>query len=415
MPGAVVTAQIVQSVLPRLAIDGGTPVRTTPLPAWPQFDDADARAAADVLRSGNVNYWTGNHGRAFESEFARWAGVPCAVAVANGTVALELALRALGIGPGHEVIVPAVTFIGTASAVAACGARPVAVDVDPDSQAMTVGTVARAITNRTAALIVVHVGGYPADAGELAEFAVAKGLLLVEDCAQAHGACRDLRPVGRFGCIAAWSFCQDKIMTTAGEGGAITTGDTALYRRCWELKDHGKSWVGVHETQHPPGFRWLHDTFGTNARMTEVQAAVGRLQLAKLDGWVAQRRARADVLRRALGEVAALRLPALAPGVEHSYYRFYVHLREDRMKPGWTRDRVVAAINAEGVSAAFGGCTEIYREKAFDAVGRPASPLPVAHWLGRHSMVLPVHPALSAMDVQDVAEAARKVLEEASA
>ncbi|MGH3835146.1 MAG: DegT/DnrJ/EryC1/StrS family aminotransferase [Pseudonocardiaceae bacterium] len=399
----------------RLAIDGGTPVCPDALPTWPRFDRQDATTAADVLLSGRVNYWTGEHGRAFEREFAQWAGAPHAVAVANGTVALEIALRALGVGAGDEVIVPSATFIATASAVVACGARPVVVDVDRDSQALTVATVAPAITSRTAAVIVVHVGGYPADTAALADLAAAQGLHLVEDCAQAHGAYRDGRHVGTRGRIAAWSFCQDKIMTTAGEGGAVTTGDAWLARRCWELKDHGKSYPAVYEQEHPPGFRWLHDSFGTNARMTEIQAAVGRLQLPKLPGWVAVRRAHGEALRAAVGDLPALRLPVLAPGVEHAYYRFYGHVRTERLKTGWDRDRIVAAVTAEGVPCGSGGCTEIYRERAFDAIGRPATPLPVAQWLGRHSLVLPVHPALSTTDVRQVAAAVRKVFAEATA
>lgn len=399
----------------RLAINGGDPVCRIALPTWPQFDQQDATAAADVLRSGRVNYWTGEHGRAFEREFAQWAGATHAVALANGTLALEIALRALGVGAGDEVIVPSATFIATASAVVSCGARPVVVDVDRDSQALTVDTVAPAITSRSAAVIVVHVGGYPADTAALADLAAAAGLHLVEDCAQAHGAHRDRRHVGTRSRIAAWSFCQDKIMTTAGEGGAVTTRDAWLARRCWEIKDHGKSYPAVHERQHPPGFRWLHDSFGTNARMTEIQAAIGRLQLPKLRGWVAARRSHGSALREALGDLPALRLPVLSPGVEHAYYRFYGHVRSERLKAGWDRDRIVAAVAAEGVPCASGGCTEIYRERAFDAIGRPAAPLPVAQWLGRHSLVLPVHPALSTTDVRQVAEAVRKVFAEATA
>jgi len=398
-----------------LAVDGGTPVRRSPLPTWPVFDDADAAAAAAVLRSGRVNYWTGDHGRAFEREFAAWAGASHAVAVANGTVALEIAMRALGIGPGDEVVVPSATFIATASAVVACGARPVVVDVDADSQALTADSVAGALTARTAAVVVVHVGGYPADTAALVALTESHGLHLVEDCAQAHGAARDGRRVGTVGTVAAWSFCQDKIMTTAGEGGAITTGDQALARRCWELKDHGKSHDAVHATDHAPGFRWLHHGFGTNARMTEVQSAVGRLQLPKLSGWVERRRANAAVLTESLQHQPALRLPVVPAGIEHAYYRFYAQVRPERLRPGWDRDRVVEAITAEGIACATGGCTEIYRERAFDRVGRPAAPLAVAQWLGRSSLVLPVHPALEPSDVRDVVVAASKVLTEATA
>jgi dTDP-4-amino-4,6-dideoxygalactose transaminase len=397
-----------------LALDGGAPVRTAPVPGWPRFDHEDARRATDVLLSGRVNYWTGEQGRAFEQEFAAWAGSGHAVAVSNGTVALEIALQALGVGPGDEVIVPAATFIATAAAVATCGARPVVVDVDPDSQALTVDTVTPAITGRTRAVVVVHVGGHPADTAALAALTSAHGIDLVEDCAQAHGARRDGAPVGSSGRIAAWSFCQDKIMTTAGEGGAITTSDTGLARRCWSLKDHGKDFVAAHERAVAPGFRWLHDSFGTNARMTEIQAAIGRRQIPELQEWVARRRQNAAVLRAGLSGLAGLRLPVVPAGVEHAYYRFYAHVRPELLAPGWSRDRIVAAIVAEGLPCAFGGCTEIYRERAFDPAGRPADRLPVARELGETSLVLPVHPTLSPADVDDMVVAVRKVLTEAT-
>ncbi|MCW0212441.1 MAG: DegT/DnrJ/EryC1/StrS aminotransferase family protein [Pseudonocardia sp.] len=398
-----------------LACAGGTPVRSVPLPRWPSFDADDAAAVQEVLASGDVNYWTGGRGRRFESEFAAWAGAPYGVAVANGTVALEIALAALGIGPGDEVVVPSVTFIATASAVVTRGAVPVVVDVAPDTQCMTADGLAAAVTERTRAVIVVHLAGFPADMAALRRVARDNGLRVVEDCAQAHGARRDGRGVGTVGDVAAWSFCQDKIMTTAGEGGMITTGDEALWRRCWELKDHGKSYAAVFEREHPPGFRWVHESFGTNARMTEVQAAVGLTQLRKIDRWVATRRAHAAVLRDRLGDIPSLRLPPVVAGAEPAYYRFYLHVRDELLAPGWDRDRIAAAIRAEGIPCANGGCTEIHRERAFDSVGRPDRPLPVAAELGRTSLALLVHPTLGAADIADSADAVEKVMYAATA
>lgn len=399
----------------RLAIDGGTPVRTAPVPPWPYFDEDDLDTARAVLASGRVNYWTGDHGRAFEAELAAAVGTRHAVALSNGTVALELALRAIGIGRGDDVIVPAATFIATASAVVSCGARPVVVDVDPISGCLAADTVEAAITDRTAAIVVVHLAGHPADVFPVLELARHHDLRVVEDCAQAHGAVYRGRPVGSLGDIAAWSFCQDKILTTAGEGGAVTTSDDKLWRRCWEMKDHGKSWSAVHRIDHASGFRWLHETFGTNARMTELQAAIGRNHLRKLDGWVKQRRANAAVLREVLRGQPAVELTEPPAGVEHAYYRFPVRLRIERLAAGWTRDRVVDAVRAEGVPCRHGGCTEIYRERAFDAVPGTPSKLPVAARLGRTSLELLVHPTLGSADMVDTATALTKVLGEATA
>ncbi|WP_433802913.1 DegT/DnrJ/EryC1/StrS family aminotransferase [Actinomycetospora sp. CA-084318] len=398
----------------QLAAAGGVPVRRTPVPSWPAFGPDDLAATAEVLASGRVSYWTGDQGRTFEAEFARWVGVKHAVAVSNGTVALELALRALGVRPGDEVIVPTATFIATASAVVAVGAVPVVVDVEPLSQCLTAELVLEAVTKRTTAVIVVHMAGWPVDVASIRAVADRHGLRILEDCAQAHGARIDGRPVGGLGDAAAWSFCQDKIMTTAGEGGAITTDDPDVRRACWEGKDHGKNWVSVTEPDPRPGFRWLHDSFGTNARLTEVQAAVGRRQLTKVDDWVARRRRNASTLIAGLDDIPALRLPTPPPQVEHSWYRFWVHVRPELLRPGWERDRIVASVLAEGLPCAFGGCTEIHRERAFPRAWQPRRPTPVGAELGRTSFVLPVHPTLADDDVEDLVEAVRKILEVAS-
>lgn len=394
----------------RLAIDGGAPVRATPMPGWPAFDEDDVRAVRDVLRSGRVNYWTGEHGRSLEIEFAAAVGARHAVVVSNGTVALELALAAIGIGPGDEVIVPSATFIATAAAVVACGATPVVVDVDRASQCLTAATVEPAITARTVAVVVVHLAGHPADMTPLVALAARHGLRVVEDCAQAHGARYRQRPVGSIGDIAAWSFCQDKILTTAGEGGAVTTSDEELWRRCWERKDHGKSWSATREPAAQPGFRWLHDRFGTNARLTEAQAAIGRNQLRRLGAWTARRGANAAVLADALRDQPAARWSQPPVDVTHAYYKFYAHVRVERLAAGWTRDRVVAAVAAEGVPCLHGGCAEIQRERAFRERGLPQPSLPVAAELGRTSIMLLVHPTLGPADMADTADALVKVL-----
>lgn len=395
----------------QLATAGGTPVRNTSVPSWPRFDPDEVAAATDVLASGRVSYWTGDQGRLFEAEFARWVGVEHAVAVSNGTVALELALRALGVRPGDEVIVPTATFIATASAVVAVGAVPVVVDVEPVSQCLTADLVRDAVTSRTSAVIVVHMAGWPVDVGAVREAVRAHGVRVLEDCAQAHGARYAGLRVGGLGDAAAWSFCQEKIMTTAGEGGAITTNDRDVWRACWERKDHGKNWESVTEPDPRPGFRWLHDSFGTNARLTEVQAAVGRRQLTKVDEWVARRRRHATTLLAGLGDIPALRLPDPTGPVEHAWYRFWVHVRPELLRPGWDRDRIVASVLAEGLPCAHGGCTEIHRERAFPAVWQPRTPVPVGAELGRTSFVLPVHPTLTDADVEDLVEAVRKILE----
>src|SRR5271165_4220461 len=397
----------------KLVIDGGRPVRTAPFPAWPHFDEDEIEAVSAVLRSGKVNYWTGEEGRLFEREFAAYAGTKHAIAVANGTVALELALYTLGIGSGDEVIIPSRTFIASASCVAMRGATPVTADVDRESQTITAETVRKAITPRTKAIIAVHLAGWPCEMDAIISLAGEYNLAVVEDCAQAHGARYKGRPVGSMGHINAFSFCQDKIMTTGGEGGMVTTNDGLLWGRAWSYKDHGKSYEAVYQRGHETGFRWLHESFGTNWRLTEMQSALGRVLLRKLDTQVEERRHHANRLTEAFLNIPALRTTVPPSDVYHSYYKYYVFVRPEALLPGWNRDRIMNSVTAEGVPCFSGSCSEIYLEKAFDGIG-PAQRLPVARQLGETSLMFLVHPTLSEDDIRDTISAVQKVMEYAS-
>jgi dTDP-4-amino-4,6-dideoxygalactose transaminase len=388
------------------------------VPPWPVFAEDEIAAVERVLRSGRVNYWTGDEGRRFEAEYASYVGVRHAVAVANGTVALEVALRALGVGPGDEVVVPSRTFIATASPVVAVGARPVVADVDRDSQCLTPATVEACLSPATRAVIPVHHGGWPCDMDGIMELAGARGLKVVEDCAQAHGARWRGRPVGSFGHVAAFSFCQDKIVTTCGEGGMVVTDDEGLWRRVWEYKDHGKDHdlAVAPRTDGSHGFKWLHSTFGSNLRMTEVQAAVGRIQLRKLDGWVDARRRNAAEIDRVLCGVRGVRLVTPAEHARHSFYRYYLFVVPGELAPGWTRDAVIEALNSEGVRCGIGTCPEIYRERAFiDAGLGPAAGNPVAEEVGETSIALLTHPSMSAGVAAEMAGLVVDVLKRATA
>ncbi len=396
-----------------LAINGGKPVRDTPLPPWPFFDGDDAYAVSRVLRSGRVNYWTGTEGVDFEREFAAAHGVPHAIALANGTVSLEAALAALGVGNGDEVIVPPRTFIATASPAVMRGAVPVMADVDRVSQNITADTIRATLTDRTRAVIVVHLSGWPCDMDAILEVTEAAGVPVIEDCAQALGATYKGRPIGTMGAFGSFSFCQDKIMTTGGEGGMLITSDPELWERAWSLKDHGKSYPKTRGTR--PGdsiaFRWVHDTFGTNWRMTEMQAVLGRRGMAHLPVWAERRRRSAAILDEALAGLEAFRVTIPGEGFNHAYYKYYAFVRPERLRAGWDRDRIAAAVVAEGIPCFTGTCPEIYRERAFrDAGLSPAKRLPVARELGETSLMLLVHPTLEDEDMHDTAEAVRKVM-----
>jgi dTDP-4-amino-4,6-dideoxygalactose transaminase len=361
---------------------------------WPYFEADEIQAAAAVLRSGQVNYWTGEEGRLFEAEFARSVGTKYAICVANGTVALELGLQALGIGPGDEVITTSRTFIASASCVVMRGARPVCVDVDVDSQNITAETIRPAITPRTKAIIAVHLAGWPCDMEEILNLAAEYDLRVIEDCAQAQGAMYKGRPVGSLGDVAAFSFCQDKIMTTGGEGGMLTTNDSAAWERAWSFKDHGKSYDAVYRRKHDEGYRWLHESFGTNLRMTEMQAALGRVALTKVPRWVEARRRHANTLTKALSGLSGLRVPTVRDGAFHAYYKYYAFVRPEMLRNGWNRNAIMRAINEQGVPCFVGSCSEIYLEKAF-AENREHPRLPVAMLLGATSLMFLIHPTLS--------------------
>jgi dTDP-4-amino-4,6-dideoxygalactose transaminase len=395
----------------RLAMENGVPVAKDPLPAWPHFDDEMLEAATRVLRSGKVNYWTGEEARCFEREFAEFVGVKHAIAVANGTVAIELALWAMDIGPGDEVIVPCRSFVATASAVAMRGASPVFADIDRDSQNITAETIEPLITPRTKAVIVVHVGGWPCDMAAIVALARRRNLRVIEDCAQSLGASFQGKPTGAWSDMAAFSFCQDKILTTAGEGGMVTTHDSALWERAWSLKDHGKSWDAVYHRQHAEPFKWLHESVGTNWRMTEVQAAIGRVALRRVPQWVATRRRHAAALHAAFQQESGLRLAAPPAECFHSHYRYYAYVRPDHLGPGWTRNRIVEAINAEGIPCGVGVCPEMYREGAFALRGvGPKVRCSVGKEVGESCLMFLVHPTLGDHHIQQTIQATCKVL-----
>lgn len=398
-----------------LAVQGGKPVRAAPLPPWPYYAPDEIDAVREVLASGKVNYWTGRECTAFEEEFAAFAGVRHAVALANGSVALELALLALGIGPGDDVVVTSRSFVASASCAALRGARPVFADVDGISQNISAETVRRVLTPATRAIIPVHLAGWPCDMDPLLALARSRGIAVIEDCAQSHGATYKGRQTGSLGDIAAFSFCQDKIISTGGEGGMLLTNDRAVWERAWSYKDHGKNYDAVLNRQRNPGTHWVHESPGTNWRMTEMQAAIGRCQLRKLPQWLQLRRRNARLLDDALAGVPGIVAHAPSPDFAHAYYKYCAVLAPERLRPGWSAQRVVEAINAEGIPCQITTFSEIYLEKAFAGGGAPAQRLPNARRLAETGILFLAHPTMTEQDVRDSADAIVKVMEVAAA
>ena len=380
---------------------------------WPSFTQAEADAVSKVLLSNKVNYWTGQECREFEKEFAQFAGTQYAVALANGTVALDLALKALGIGAGDDVIVTSRTFLASASSIVTAGANPIFADVELDSQNISRRTIEAVLTPNTKAIICVHLAGWMCDMDPIMQLAEEKGLLVIEDCAQAHGAKYKGQAAGSIGHVGAWSFCQDKIMTTGGEGGMVSTNDESLWKKMWAYKDHGKNYDSVYNAQHPPGFRWLHDSFGTNWRMMEMQAVIGRLQLKKMPEWTAKRNANMARIQAIFENSPYFTVPKPSDDYVHAAYKCYVQINTNTLPTGWSRDRIMSEINALGVPSFSGSCSEVYLEKAFDHTPwRPETRLEHAKQLGETSLMFLVHPTLSEHTMQKTCVAIQTVMAE---
>ena len=380
--------------------------------AWPSFNKQEIDAVSGVLSSNQVNYWTGGQCRDFELEFAQFCNTKHAISLANGTLALDLALKALDIKPGDEVIVTSRTFIASVSAIVNIGATPIFSDVDLDSQNITLQSIRNQITKKTKAILCVHLAGWPCEMDEMMGIANEFDLYVIEDCAQAHGAKYKGKSVGSIGHIGCWSFCQDKIMTTGGEGGMVTTNDESLWRKMWAYKDHGKSYEAVYEREHPKGFQWLHESFGMNYRMTEIQAAIGRIQIKKMPDWHAKRINNANKIWNSARQCKGLRVPGIPDYIEHAAYKCYVFIKEGQLKSGWNRDKIIDEIRGLGVPCRSGSCSEVYLEKAFDSTGfRPKERLANAKELGETSLMFLVHPTLTEDEIQQTCNAITSVMD----
>lgn len=363
---------------------------------WPSFSEDEIQAVVQVLRSGRVNYWTGEEGKLFEKEFADYCQRKYAIALANGTAALEVALESLGLGNGDEIIVTSRTFMASASAVVRCGGTPVFADVDMESQNITAKTIEAVLTAKTKGIIAVHLAGWSCEMDEILDLSKKNGIYVIEDCAQALGGRYKGKPVGSFGDFAAFSFCQDKIITTGGEGGMLVTNSHELWQKAWALKDHGKNPTKVFRKDHPPGFRWLHDSFGSNFRMTEMQSAIGRIALEKLDAMVEHRRNNAVFLDNFFERFPLFRVVRPPDYIYHAYYKYYVFINRDHLKQGWDRDRIIQEICEKGIACFSGSCSEVYQEEAFrNTEFRPKSRLPVAKQLGETSLMFLVDPTIT--------------------
>ena len=359
-----------------------------------------------ISGSGKFNYL-------FEKKIQGLIKKKYAISTTNGTTALETAIQSLNLKKGDEVILPSFTIISCFNAIVKNGLIPVPVDCNFGDWNMDIEKLKKKITNKTKAIICVHLAGWPCDMDEILKIAKKNKLFVIEDCAQAHGAIYKNKSVGSIGDVGCWSFCQDKIMTTGGEGGMITTNKKSIWSKVWSLKDHGKSLKAINRFKEKKGFKWLHDKFGSNYRMTEFQASIGRLQLKKMKSWTKIRNSYQNIIWNLCRKYKFLDVPEFkCPTSTHAAYKCYVFINFNSLGSMWTREKIIDAFNNNGIPCFEGSCSEIYLEKAFRNKGlSPKKPLKVAKEIGKKSLVFLVHPSMSKKEFLIKRDLIRKTLD----
>jgi dTDP-4-amino-4,6-dideoxygalactose transaminase len=416
----------------KLTIEGGPKAVTNKLVGWPNFSEEAIQSVVDTLRSGKVNYWTGRKGMEFEKRFAEWQGSKYAISVATGTAALHVAMTALGIGPGDEVIVPSYTFIATSFSVAQAGAVPRFADVNLEDHCISVESAERLVTKRTKAIMPVHLYGNVCDMDKIAAFAKRHNLYVIEDNAEAFGGSYKGKKTGTLGQIAGCSFCQNKTFTTGGEGGMITTDDEELAWNARSFRDHGydvKQRLSLMELEQK--LPYIHNMIGWNYRMTEMQSAIGLAELDRMDNWnMPARRRNAKILIDALRERPEVKyFPIDTPERQNGWYVLAFSL--DIEKINCDIQQFVKAAGAEGAPCWKVFWPQCHTERAFrefNSFGRSGFPfrskeyatpssvdyskveVPNAIWHEGHTFTCFAYPTFTEDDMHQIAAALVKVI-----
>jgi perosamine synthetase len=406
----------------KLAIHGGEKVRGHPMPIWPAYGKEEIEVADQVLRSGHLARQSGTWVQRFEKEYARKFGIKHAIAVSSGTAAIHVALAALGVGPGDDVIHTAHCFIGTATPTLHAGAVPIFADIDERTFNISPASIEQQITPHTKAIVPVHLNGLPADMDSILRIAREHKLFVVEDAAQAHGSEFGGKLAGTMGVFGCFSFWEDKLITTAGEGGMIVTNDDDLALQARKIHHHGEV---RRDGDYYQGERlYYHDTLGYNYRMTEIQGAIGCVQLQRLDEYVRQRRQNAHRLTGLLSEVPGVIPPYEPENCKHVFYKYVVRL--DRRATQASSKEVVEALSAEGIPVSRRYPTPLHQQPLFTerhGQGNTSAPfcwykgdlkygggLPKAERLPNDLVRLPLTPNLSNDDLVDIARGVSKVM-----
>ena len=371
--------------------------------SWPIYTKEETAKVIKVLKSNKVNYWTGIEGKKFEKEFSNFFKIKYTCAIANASLGLECALKALNVKNGDEVIVPSKSYVSSASCVVNVNAKPVFADVDLNSQNITSNTIKKLINSKTKAIICVHLGGYPCDMKNILELCKKHKIKIIEDCSQAHGAKIRKKYVGTFGDISVWSFCNDKIISTLGEGGMIGTNNKDLYERIWQLKEIGKVRKLMIKKYKNTAYRWVHNTFGTNLRLTEIQSAVGRMQLKRLKNFIKIRNFNSKKILNNLEKFKSVSVPIIPKKFTHAFYRCYVRIDKKNLKNGWSKYKIIENLIKQGVPCNEGSCSELYREKSFKKFGYiPKKRLKNARKLSESSIAFQVDHSINLNQLQKI-------------
>ena len=390
---------------------------------YPHFGKPIIKKVNQVLKSGKVNYWTGNECKDFEKEFSNYHNVKYSLSVSNGSVALEIALKALNLKKKDSVIVTPRSFIISASCVLNLGLKPIFADVD-DNGNLSIEGIRKAYNKDVKAIIVVHLNGLSCDLDPILKFVKKNKLFLIEDCSQAHGAIYNSKKVGSFGHLSTWSFCQDKIMSTGGEGGMISTNNKKLWLKLWSMKDHGKNYKSVFYKKHKTVFKWLHDDLGSNYRMTEMQAAIGREQLKSLDKQIKRRNLIANLYLTELKDYYLkydiLKKPnfkfqtyhskknsKISKQYIHAFYRLNLFINKNKIK----QNKLIQQLTKNKINCGVGACPEIYKEKIFKKLKLyPKKRLVNAKLLGETSIMFPINPFKSLIKIKSEINLIKKIL-----
>ncbi len=327
---------------------------------WPSFTSKEINQVSLILKSGKVNYWTGKYCKIFEKNFSRYHKLKYSVTVNSGTSALECAIKSLNLKKGSEIITTPRSYYTSASSIINCGMKPKFSDISIDSQNLDPIKLEKSINKKTKAIICVHLSGYPCDMNRIIKIAKDNNIYVIEDCSQAHGASILNKKVGSFGDISAWSFCQDKIISTGGEGGMVATNKLKLYKNVLSIKDNGRNYEKIKKISYSGSFNYIHDFIGSNYRMTEIQAIIGISQLKRLDQMILRRNSNAKIFNNYFHDLDSIFLLLHNPKNTNAYYRYYLFVKKSK-----NQKILINKIRSKGIECIAGSCPEIYLEKYF--------------------------------------------------